>query len=92
MSGSDIPAGKMEAGSLSTMRGDVDEAELARMGYKQELNVITGVPSLFLYGLNTGGPAVMVWGFMVVAFFTMLVGLAMGGKTALTSSPGDQAE
>ena len=37
MSGSDIPAGKMEAGSLSTMRGDVDEAELARMGYKQEL-------------------------------------------------------
>ncbi|KAI0084518.1 APC amino acid permease [Irpex rosettiformis] len=71
-----------------------DEAELARMGYKQELkrdlgllqnfgvsfsiiSVITGVPSLFLYGLNTGGPAVMVWGFVVVAFFTMLVGLAM---------------
>ncbi|KAH9895695.1 amino acid transporter [Cubamyces lactineus] len=66
-----------------------DEAELARMGYKQELkcnfgvsfsiiSVITGIPSLFLYGLNTGGPAVMTWGFVVVAFFTMLVGLAMG--------------
>ncbi|KAI0773134.1 amino acid transporter [Trametes elegans] len=72
-----------------------DEAELARMGYKQELkrdltllqnfgisfsiiSVITGIPSLFLYGLNTGGPAVMTWGFLVVAFFTMLVGLAMG--------------
>ncbi|EIW52633.1 amino acid transporter [Trametes versicolor FP-101664 SS1] len=72
-----------------------DEAELARMGYKQELkrdltllqnfgisfsiiSVITGIPSLFLYGLNTGGPVVMVWGFVVVAFFTMLVGLAMG--------------
>ncbi|KAI0370754.1 amino acid transporter [Pilatotrama ljubarskyi] len=72
-----------------------DEAELARMGYKQELkrdltllqnfgvsfsiiSVITGIPSLFLYGLNTGGPAVMVWGFVVVAFFTMLVGLSMG--------------
>ncbi|KAI0804767.1 APC amino acid permease [Irpex lacteus] len=71
-----------------------DEAELARMGYKQELkrdlgllqnfgvsfsiiSVITGVPSLFLYGLNTGGPAVMVWGWIVVACFTMLVGLAM---------------
>ncbi|KAF6749163.1 amino acid transporter [Ephemerocybe angulata] len=54
-----------------------DEAELARMGYKQELkrdlglmqnfgvsfsiiSVITGIPSLFLYGLVTGGPAVMV--------------------------------
>ncbi|KAI0668213.1 amino acid transporter [Trametes maxima] len=72
-----------------------DEAELARMGYKQELkrdlslmqnfgisfsiiSVITGIPSLFLYGLNTGGPAVMTWGFVVVAFFTMSVGLSMG--------------
>lgn len=71
-----------------------DEAELARMGYKQELkrdlglmqnfgvsfsiiSVITGIPSLFLYGLVTGGPAVMVWGWVVVACFTMLVGLAM---------------
>ncbi|KAJ3487234.1 hypothetical protein NLJ89_g11733 [Agrocybe chaxingu] len=71
-----------------------DEAELARMGYKQELrrelglmqnfgvsfsiiSVITGIPSLFLYGLNTGGPAVMVWGWVVVSCATMLVGLAM---------------
>ncbi|KAJ3530862.1 hypothetical protein NM688_g7652 [Phlebia brevispora] len=85
----------MELGSHSTVRTNVDEAELARMGYKQELrrdlgllqnfgvsfsiiSVITGVPSLFLYGLNTGGPAVMVWGFVVVAFFTTLVGLSMG--------------
>ncbi|KAJ7187127.1 APC amino acid permease [Mycena filopes] len=58
-----------------------DEVELARMGYKQELNrelglmqnfgvsfsiisVITGIPSLFLYGLVR--PAVMVWGWIVV--------------------------
>ncbi|CAL1702473.1 unnamed protein product [Somion occarium] len=41
------------------------------------ISVITGVPSLFLFGLNTGGPAVMVWGWIVVATFTMLVGLAM---------------
>ncbi|TFK38346.1 APC amino acid permease [Crucibulum laeve] len=81
----------------SAMKGNAmekDEAELARMGYKQELkrelglmqnfgvsfsiiSVITGIPSLFLYGLNTGGPAVMVWGWVIVAFFTMLVGLAM---------------
>ncbi|KAI0338750.1 APC amino acid permease [Trametopsis cervina] len=82
---------RASAGSASY---GTDEAELARMGYKQELkrdlsllqnfgvsfsiiSVITGVPSLFLYGLNTGGPAVMVWGWIVVACFTMLVGLAM---------------
>ncbi|PCH34841.1 APC amino acid permease [Wolfiporia cocos MD-104 SS10] len=79
----------------TVMSPDTDEAELARMGYKQELrrdlgvlqnfgvsfsiiSVITGVSSLFLYGLTTGGPAVMVWGWVVVAFFTMAVGLAMG--------------
>lgn len=87
------------AGSRST-DGDVieagaaDEAELARMGYKQELkrewgllqnfgisfsiiSVITGVPSIFLYGLTTGGPAVMVWGWIFVACMTMMIGLAM---------------
>ncbi|KAJ3735525.1 APC amino acid permease [Lentinula guzmanii] len=71
-----------------------DEAELAKMGYKQELqrelglmqnfgvsfsiiSVITGIPSLFLYGLNTGGPSVMVYGWIIVSFFTLLVGMAM---------------
>ncbi|KAI0708795.1 amino acid/polyamine transporter I [Fomitopsis betulina] len=80
--------------SDTLMDGNVDEAELARMGYKQELkrdlgllqnfgvsfsiiSVITGVSSLFAYGLNTGGPAVMVWGWVVVACFTVCVGLAM---------------
>ncbi|KIK97353.1 hypothetical protein PAXRUDRAFT_825034 [Paxillus rubicundulus Ve08.2h10] len=41
------------------------------------ISVITGIPSLFLYGLNTGGPAVMVWGWIVVACATMVVGFAM---------------
>ncbi|KAL1726789.1 amino acid/polyamine transporter I [Schizophyllum commune] len=71
-----------------------DEAELARMGYKQELkrelgvlqnfgvsfsiiSVMTGIPSLFAYGLSTGGPAVMVWGWVIVSFFTLMVGMAM---------------
>ncbi|KAJ3999390.1 APC amino acid permease [Lentinula boryana] len=71
-----------------------DEAELAKMGYKQELqrelglmqvsfsiiSVITGIPSLFLYGLNTGGPSVMVYGWIIVSFFTLLVGMAMAGE------------
>ncbi|KAJ3843831.1 APC amino acid permease [Lentinula raphanica] len=79
-------------GPISTM--EKDEAELAKMGYKQELkrelglmqnfgvsfsiiSVITGIPSLFLYGLNTGGPSVMVYGWIIVSFFTLLVGMAM---------------
>ncbi|KAL1741857.1 amino acid/polyamine transporter I [Schizophyllum fasciatum] len=61
------------------------------MGYKQELkrelgvlqvsfsiiSVMTGIASLFSYGLATGGPAVMVWGWVIVSFFTLMVGLAM---------------
>ncbi|KAI4242014.1 MAG: hypothetical protein L6R40_004241 [Gallowayella cf. fulva] len=34
-------------------------------------------PSLFGYGLNTGGPAVMSIGWIVVSFFTLLVGASM---------------
>ncbi|KAF8321660.1 APC amino acid permease [Clavulina sp. PMI_390] len=83
----------IEKSASPTLR-DVDEVELARHGYKQELrrdwsplqnfgvsfsviSVITGTSSLFLFGLSTGGPAVMVWGWVVVSFFTMMVGLAM---------------
>ncbi|KAI0699002.1 APC amino acid permease [Cytidiella melzeri] len=89
-----MPSDEETGTSTPTGSYGTDEAELARMGYKQELkrdlgllqnfgvsfsiiSVITGVPSLFLYGLNTGGPAVMVWGWVVVACFTMLVGLSM---------------
>jgi len=82
-----------------------DEAELAKMGYKQTLrrdltvvqnfgvsfsiiSVITGIPSLFLYGLNTGGPAVMSIGWVVVSFFTMIVGLAMAEICSSTPTSG----
>jgi len=41
------------------------------------ISVITGISSLFHYGLTTGGPAVMVWGWVVVAFFTSMIGLSM---------------
>ncbi|KAH9981654.1 APC amino acid permease [Russula compacta] len=85
-------SGIIEAAVGSNLTGD--EADLARMGYRQELrrdltlfqsfgvsfsviNVIVGVSSLLFFGLVTGGPVVMVWGWVVVAFFTMLVGLAM---------------
>lgn len=41
------------------------------------ISVITGLTTLFSYGLNTGGPAVMSVGWIVVSFFTMLVAIAM---------------
>jgi amino acid permease (GABA permease) len=55
--------------------------ELSSLGnYGLALSVVcisSGLTSLFLYGLNTGGPVVMVWGWIVVAFFTLNVALAM---------------
>ncbi|KAL8815841.1 MAG: hypothetical protein Q9223_005061 [Gallowayella weberi] len=41
------------------------------------ISVITGLTTLFQYGLNTGGPGVMSVGWIVVSFFTMFVGLGM---------------
>ncbi|ERT00394.1 APC amino acid permease [Sporothrix schenckii 1099-18] len=41
------------------------------------ISVITGLTTLFSYGLNTGGPAVMSVGWILVSFFTMLVAIAM---------------
>ncbi|KAI3333214.1 amino acid/polyamine transporter I [Ustulina deusta] len=41
------------------------------------ISVITGLTTLFQYGLNTGGPAVMSIGWIVVSFFTLMVALAM---------------
>ncbi|KAL8725615.1 MAG: hypothetical protein Q9166_007250 [cf. Caloplaca sp. 2 TL-2023] len=41
------------------------------------ISVITGITTLFQYGLNTGGPGVMSVGWIIVSFFTMFVGLGM---------------
>jgi amino acid transporter len=41
------------------------------------ISVITGITTLFSYGLNTGGPGVMSIGWIVVSFFTMFVALGM---------------
>ncbi|MCJ1480515.1 hypothetical protein MMC06_000670 [Schaereria dolodes] len=40
-------------------------------------SVITGITTLFQYGLNTGGPGVMSVGWIVVSVFTFIVGLGM---------------
>ncbi|KAL8778318.1 MAG: hypothetical protein Q9194_002066 [Teloschistes cf. exilis] len=41
------------------------------------ISVITGLTTLFSYGLNAGGPGVMSVGWIVVSFFTMFVALGM---------------
>lgn len=41
------------------------------------ISVVTGITTLFEYGLTTGGPAVMTSGWIVVSFFTFFVALSM---------------
>ncbi|KAH8803093.1 amino acid/polyamine transporter I [Xylogone sp. PMI_703] len=41
------------------------------------ISVITGITTLFEYGLVTGGPGVMSVGWIVVSFFTLIVALGM---------------
>ncbi|KAI1823370.1 amino acid/polyamine transporter I [Xylaria intraflava] len=42
------------------------------------ISVITGLTTLFSFGLSTGGPAAMSIGWFVVSFFTLTVAVAMG--------------
>ncbi|KAK6337835.1 hypothetical protein TWF696_001314 [Orbilia brochopaga] len=41
------------------------------------ISILTGITTLFHYGLTTGGPGVMSVGWIVVNFFTFFVGLGM---------------
>lgn len=41
------------------------------------ISVLSGCLTLYGYGMNTGGPALIVWGWPVVGAMTLLVGLAM---------------
>ncbi|KAG0247063.1 hypothetical protein BG011_002106, partial [Mortierella polycephala] len=40
-------------------------------------SVLIGIIPLFGFGLKTGGPVVAVWGWLLVAFFVMFIGLGM---------------
>ncbi len=48
------------------------------------ISVITGVTTLFEYGLTTGGPGVMSIGWIVVSFFTLFV--SQIGECTLSST------
>ncbi|CAF4711016.1 unnamed protein product, partial [Rotaria sp. Silwood2] len=41
------------------------------------VSVSSGISSLFAYGMVTGGPVVMVWGWIFVAILTLCVTLSM---------------
>ncbi|WP_051450428.1 amino acid permease [Actinospica robiniae] len=41
------------------------------------ISVLTGCMTMLGYGLNTGGPAEILWGWLIVGGMTTLVGLAM---------------
>ncbi|KAK4057283.1 polyamine transporter tpo5 [Microbotryomycetes sp. JL221] len=41
------------------------------------ISVVTGLTTLFSFGLNTGGPGVMVCGWIFCSFFTLFVALSM---------------
>lgn len=42
------------------------------------VSVISSCSLLLGYGLTTGGPVVMVWGWLIGSLLTMTVGLSMG--------------
>ncbi len=41
------------------------------------ISILSGCLTLYGYGMNTGGPAIIVWGWPIVGMFTLLVGLSM---------------
>ncbi|HLM05803.1 MAG TPA: amino acid permease [Blastococcus sp.] len=41
------------------------------------ISILSGCLTLYAFGMNTGGPAVIVWGWPIVGLFTLFVGLAM---------------
>jgi len=41
------------------------------------ISILSGCLTLFAFGMNTGGPMTMIWGWLLVGFFVILVGLGM---------------
>jgi amino acid permease (GABA permease) len=41
------------------------------------ISILSGCLTLYGYGMGTGGPAIIVWGWPVVGLMTLMVGLAM---------------
>ncbi|MEV5880974.1 amino acid permease [Streptomyces sp. NPDC052101] len=52
------------------------------------ISVLSGCMTLYGFGLNTGGPAVMLWGWAGVGLFVLCVGLALAEVTSAYPTSG----
>ncbi|MFE7072586.1 amino acid permease [Streptomyces sp. NPDC057620] len=50
--------------------------------------VLAGGLTLFGYGMNTGGPAVMLWGWVGIGFMTLILGLCLAEVTSVYPTSG----
>src|SRR5688500_7944160 len=50
--------------------------------------VTASISVMFEYGLGTGGPAVMIWGWIIACCFTMFIGCALAEIAATYPSAG----
>lgn len=41
------------------------------------ISVTTGISTLFYYGLNSGGPAGMIWSGVIVCIFSLIISLSL---------------
>ena len=41
------------------------------------ISILSGCLTLYGFGMNTGGPVIIIWGWPIVGLMTLLVGLAM---------------
>ncbi|MFE9769753.1 amino acid permease [Streptomyces sp. NPDC005808] len=50
--------------------------------------ILAGGMTLFGYGMNAGGPAVMIWGWVAIGFFTLLLGMSLAEVTSAYPTSG----
>ncbi|UNO43678.1 amino acid permease [Streptomyces sp. MST-110588] len=52
------------------------------------ISVLSGCMTLYGFGLNTGGPAVMIWGWLAVGFMVLFVGAGLAEVTSAYPTSG----
>ena len=52
------------------------------------ISVLSGCMTLYGFGLNTGGPAVMLWGWLIVGAMVMFIGAALAEVTSAYPTSG----
>jgi len=52
------------------------------------ISILSGCLTLYGFGMNTGGPAAMIWGWAGVGLFTLFVGLSMAEVTSAYPTSG----